>query len=80
MVWWKTVASVVAFLFGVGVSAPALAGLNATWVDKAVAASQSVESGEGAEDNSEYRKSNTPKVVGAAETPKSVTATPGIRY
>ena len=40
MVWWKTVASVVAFLLGVGVSAPALAGLNATWVDKAVAASQ----------------------------------------
>lgn len=79
MVWWKTVASVVAFLLGVGVSAPALAGLNATWVDKAVAASQTVESGEGAEDNSEYRKSNTPKVVGEAETPKSVTATPGIQ-
>ncbi len=40
MVWWKTVASVVSFLLGVGVSAPALAELNATWVDKAVAASQ----------------------------------------
>ena len=79
VVWWKTVASVVAFLLGVGVSAPALAESNATWVDKAVAASQTVESGEGAEDNSEYRKSNTPKVVGAAETPKSVTATPGIQ-
>ena len=79
MVWWKTVASMVAFLLGVGVSAPALAGLNATWVDKAVAASQTVESGEGAEDNSEYRKSNTSKVVGEAETPKSVTATPGIQ-
>ena len=77
MVWWKMVASVVAFLLGVGVSAPALDELNATWVDKAVAASQTVESGEGAEDNSEYRKSNTPKVVGAAETPESVTATPG---
>ena len=73
------VASVVAFLLGVGVSAPALDELNATWVDKAVAASQTVESGEGAEDNPEYRKSNTPKVVGAAETPKSVTATPGIQ-
>ncbi len=79
VVWWKTVASVVAFLLGVGVSAPALDELNATWVDKAVAASQTVESGEGAENNSEYRKSNTPKVVGAAETPKSVTATPGIQ-